>query len=387
MGHPCDLCHRRAARRELRDDSGEVRGVCATCHNEFEIGRGLPSAALLVVRERPREGDWPVLGLGVSLARNRPACDDGLLAVFSLGGGGAGPSRTLARHIPRHQDGRPVEFTELADHARGDRLLGVLKMDVDRLGEAMVGALDRGLPTLAHLSRRLDEFFAVTLQADLRDRDSPWRDLYTIFSGGDDLLMVGPWNVAFDFAHHVRRRFSGAFGPEGLTISAGLALSKPKRPIHLAAEEAEALLEQAKTCPAPGAAAPRDQCATLGQVWKWQDHKYVANTACLLADWVDRGTAQRGWLHTLLGLFEMRHGLAQAAPPDPTATARLAYHIARNYPPRSARDGAKADDVRTWADTLLADFDAMGRVETSYLPAALRYALAATRHPESGDRP
>lgn len=383
LGTPCELCHRRAASIELADDSGATRNACSTCRDEFELGRRLPGAEWLVLRRQPGDGDLEMLGLGVSLASG-PQRD--ALAAFDLGGQATAPAsrfRPLARYIPRDGEGKPLEFVELATRARGDALLAALKIDVDLLGQAFTRALTNGLHAVANLSRRLDEFFAITVQEELRSRDSPWRSMYTVFSGGDDLLMVGPWDVALDFAGRVQQLFREQFASQDLTLSAGLALFKPKRPVHLAAEEADALLEEAKTLCVPGADTPRNQCAALGQRWKWQHHQVVVDSGKSLARWVDQGAAQRGWLHTILSLFEARHGPTQTARPDPSATARLAYHIARNYPPPSAPDPAKAD-FRTWADSLLADFDAMSRPQTLYLPAALRYALAATRHPEPG---
>jgi hypothetical protein len=63
---------------------------------------------------------------------------------------------------------------------------------------------------------------------------------------------------------------------------------------------------------------------------------------------------------------------------DAGATARLAYHVARNYP--SARDPhPHRAALRQWADRLIDDFDARRSPETLYLPAIVRYALLATR--------
>jgi hypothetical protein len=57
--------------------------------------------------------------------------------------------------------------------------------------------------------------------------------------------------------------------------------------------------------------------------------------------------------------------------PDPLATARLAYHVDRNW--------KKGTDARRWADRLIADFDDKKQLHVRYLPAIVRYALTATR--------
>jgi hypothetical protein len=77
---------------------------------------------------------------------------------------------------------------------------------------------------------------------------------------------------------------------------------------------------------------------------------------------------ERGWLHTLLELAEARHG----AKADPLATARLAYHVHRNY---------RRNEARRWAEGLVRRFDDPKHIDVHYLPAIVRYALAATRTP------
>jgi CRISPR-associated protein Csm1 len=287
--------------------------------------------------------------------------------------------RHLARHVPSHANGQPVEFKDLAAGAQGAPLLGVLKLDADNLGAAFRKSIPNApnFAGLQRLSERLDDFFA--RQVDEILARPPWDSLYMVFSGGDDLLLVGRWNVAFDFAGEIQERFASSFAGDGLTLSGGLALVKPTFPIRRAADQADDLLATAKTQPAAGASAPKDQLATFGQVWKWADHATVATTARRLADWVRHDVMPRGGLHTLLELALARQR-GDASP----VTARLAYHVGRNYPPAHA--GGPKGELRRWADALLTDFDAGTRPETRLMPAILRHALTATRK-ETQDEP
>lgn len=52
--------------------------------------------------------------------------------------------------------------------------------------------------------------------------------IYTVFSGGDDLLLIGPWDHIIDFSLDLRRAFTcfAAHNPF-LTFSAGIYHSKP----------------------------------------------------------------------------------------------------------------------------------------------------------------
>src|SRR5690606_35488530 len=148
---------------------------------------------------------------------------------------------------------------------------------------------------LVTFSRELDEFFGGHLQDVIRS-DRRWQSVYTVFGGGDDLLLVGPWNVMFEFAAHVRELFQRRFEQRNLTLSAGLALTKPNGPIKAAAAEAERRLERAKTERGIGASEAKDQFAAFGACWKWVHHSGVAREAARLVDWVHKEGFRRGWL-------------------------------------------------------------------------------------------
>ena len=372
---PCAICHHR--RGELNDpdeDTDEPRLVCRRCFDDRVIGGCVIAANYLVIRDAPRPGkdDIDALGYGVAFANTLPDDEDIVAAATLREHDDHGrslpqppPERRLSRRVARHVPA--LEFLELAEHALGAPLLAVLRMDVDSLGNHIDRALVRAkdFSSLGELSADLDGFFSTTLDAELSRPE--WNDVYTVFSGGDDLLLVGPWSLMLGYAGHVQRLFSRRF-PD-LTLSAGAALIKPKRPIRYAAFLATERLEDAKT----KGPAPKDQCAALGEVWKWSVHRDVIDGGQRLAGWVENGLAQRVWLHTLLELSEARMG------GDAGATARLAYHVARNYPSERDPHPHRAA-LRQWADRIIDDFDSRRSPETRYLPAIVRYALLATRH-------
>lgn len=378
LDSPCALCRRRTA--EINEElERTTRRVCARCHDDREIGKLLPDTRWVVVSVGNSPGSSQVLNFEFSLRKETPKSGDFLIFTDAP----PAPTvqgfnsdqiilRQLNRHIPVDDHQHPTDFGDIASSARGDKLLGVLKADADSLGviidQTLKNAAD--LSPLAQLSRELDGFFAGALVKELQK--SEWKIIYTIFAGGDDLMLVGPWDVIVDFAAHVRKLFHGKFGQRAMTLSAGVAFVKPRRPIKFAAEQAEHLLQQAKTEIAAGADVPKDQMAAFGQLWKWDDHEKIIGAGKQLAKWVDDGVAERGWIHTLLELaLARRQG-------DLLATSRLAYHVARNYPKKNDRNPAAAS-LRSWGDELVANLDECQTTETIYLPAIARYALTATR--------
>jgi CRISPR-associated protein Csm1 len=381
---PCDLCrHAPAVKDETDLDTGTIRRVCKTCAENRNLGRRLPTARWLVIRSKPKDNDLNLFDLHVSISQEAQlAIGPETIVVTNYRDPADRPNwcpeeqflkRRFMAHIPIKQgQGQPVEFSDLAQQSRGDHLLGVLKADADSLGvmieRSLIGQQD--LRQLTDFSRELDGFFAGTLKDEI---EKNWPLIYTIFAGGDDLVMVGPWDVMVKFAGRMRELFAQQFGNRELTISAGLALLKPKRPIKAAVAEAERLLEDAKTRTAPRESSPKDQIAAFGQLWKWHHHDAIMESVKQLVKWVDAGQMERGWLHTLLNLAEERHGDR----PNLLATSRLAYHVDRNYKRRT--------DSRRWAESLVRRFDDLAHVEVRYLPSIVRYALIATRSPNSED--
>jgi CRISPR-associated protein Csm1 len=366
---PCALCRRAPAiENETDPDSGEPRRVCRHCSKNYRLGRSLPHARVLILREGT-DGDFSWFGLtGELVSSARVNVDSRTIGVIGLDGEATTPSgcpqdsfvpRRLMASVLLDHKGDPVWFTELAKQASGDHLLAVLKADVDSLGvqieQRLQGRTD--LTDFLRFADSLDAFFAGELRQEIA-RNRQWQPIYTVFAGGDDLVMIGPWDVMFRFAGHVRELFRRKF-PE-LTLSAGVSLFKPKRPVKTAIEQADRLLECAKE-------APKDHCAAFGQVWNWKHHGMILGEAERLTSWVQANQIQRGWLHTLLELSVARHGDTS----DPLATARLAYHVNRNY--------RQNTDARRWADALVCRFDDAEQPEIRYLPTMVRHALTATR--------
>jgi CRISPR-associated protein Csm1 len=394
LSPPCEVCrHRPAVESEPIEDTDQTRSVCRRCADDLRLGQEVTRRAVMVIRAEASAGDHDVLGLGVSFTDAPPADTQEIRAVSLLQTDGANDEhsgippgkripRPLLAHVPRDLAGRPLEFLDLADRAMGDALLGVLKMDVDSLGETITGVL-RGSADfggLTRLSGDLDQFFARVLADELRR--PPWDSIYTVFAGGDDLLVVGPWDIVLDYAIHVQRLFRRYFSQ--LSISAGFALIKPKFSIRHAVAQAEDLLDDAKTSAGARASAPKAQCAALGEIFKWPDVADIVEAGKRWAEWVESSVAARGWLHQLLELAEARDKAGRAKHAELLAPARLAYQVQRNYPAAGSPDPRKRA-LRQWIDARLEDLDAPRTLETIGLGAIVRYALIATRSPREED--
>ncbi|MDH7515428.1 MAG: type III-A CRISPR-associated protein Cas10/Csm1 [Bacteroidota bacterium] len=155
------------------------------------------------------------------------------------------------------------EFEELSQEALGIHRIGVLRMDVDNLGKVFREGFgsNASLSRIVQLSRMMDFFFSSYLN---RLRDKRWdiqrgisdssdgtrleEALEIVYAGGDDLFIVGQWNVIPDTAFWIKNEFSRFTGHHPyLSISGGVAVIPEDYPLIKAARLAGDAEESAKT--------------------------------------------------------------------------------------------------------------------------------------------
>ncbi len=200
-----------------------------------------------------------------------------------------GSFRFLANYVPLGQYGAPLTFEDIANEAKGRALLGYVKADVDYLGTLFAQGLQRdagGYDTAAHiaaLSREFDLFFSGWVQ-HLLSRTPRYRAFYTIFSGGDDLFLVGPWDQAAALAMEVHDNLHAFTGEnKDVSLSAGVLFTKERYPIARAAEDAEDELEHSKERKRPDGS-NRNQITVLGDTLSWDETATIFNDIQILLD-------------------------------------------------------------------------------------------------------
>jgi CRISPR-associated protein Csm1 len=138
-------------------------------------------------------------------------------------------------------------FEEMTQNPNLSRL-GILRMDVDNLGSVFQSGILSKRATLSHftaLSRSFDYFFSGYLNTIWRET-SPQRSSI-IYSGGDDVFIVGSWDIVIILAKKIREDFKAfTCNNPAFSISGGVAIVSPKFPIMKGAEESDAEEKNAK---------------------------------------------------------------------------------------------------------------------------------------------
>ncbi|WP_373796417.1 type III-A CRISPR-associated protein Cas10/Csm1 [Neisseria dentiae] len=127
----------------------------------------------------------------------------------------------------------------------GKVAIAALKGDVDNLGTIF----QQGLPAptfakMAALSRQMNHFFSLWLPAYCA---AHYPNTYTVFAGGDDFFLIGPWLQTQKLAADMREAFGRyVAGNEEISFSAGIYITKPGLPLGRLSAGAEEALDAAK---------------------------------------------------------------------------------------------------------------------------------------------
>ncbi len=219
----------------------------------------------------------------------------------------------------------------IAAEDEGEIALVTLKGDIDNLGAIFQSGLET--PTFARwaaLSRQVNAFFALWLPWYCENGGAgKFRNTYTVFAGGDDFFLLGPWASTLALAGEMRKAFADYVARPDITFSLGAAMTHPKVPARHLAESAGRGLELAK------ARADKDAASLWGITVGWADWNELMTTrrTALEALIENAGGLSTGFLYSLLLLADQaerdRPGKAGRRPEDALWRSKLHYRCAR----------------------------------------------------------
>ena len=338
-GHPeevCLVCGREGGWQP--DEDGDRK--CPFCLSLEELGNQLRTASALVLASVPpiagRVRRWEeglrALGVDVQVLQpedTRANVPQGTTRarVWMLRSGSDGPQvnsgapAVTSRHwlalvAPRVVDDRSgreriATIEELAEASQtAIKQWGVLRMDVDDLGQLFrEGFGERAsLSRVAALSFQLRLFFeghvgALMAPYNRSGVERAGRDtVYVMYTGGDDLFIVGAWEVLPLLARDIRRAFVRfVAGNPRITLSGGIAVRPAKFPLYQAAAEAGRALEGGAKAHrrAQDSTHGKDALAWLGIVVGWEEYEAVQGQVEEWERWVQDGVAPRMVLQLL----------------------------------------------------------------------------------------
>lgn len=182
-------------------------------------------------------------------------------------------------------------FNEYADNT----YLGVLRMDVDGLGKRLLEGFN-SISEYESFSKRMGDFLGNHIR-NIQRESAYLEYLNIIYAGGDDLFVVGRWDKLIDFAERIHHDISLQFKEEGISISGGIAIVKPKYPIAKAAELAGEAEEAAKQFHS----GEKNAFHLLGKTISWnKEFEYVKSYQQQFFNLFDKYDLNKSLLHKLM---------------------------------------------------------------------------------------
>jgi len=255
----------------------------------------------------------------------------------------------MGNTVPRHSHNGTLYFEHLAEISKGAKKMGILKMDVDNLGKIFSSGLNNpSISRISTISSFLDMFFSgfinliakkyrvleyvcpecrdlveeIKIKFDenskkvkiYRERegkivckdcmDSLIPTIYINYSGGDDLLVFGPYDDIIIFSKDLEEEFKNwTCLNSDITLSAGIFIAGSKFPVGRAVNFANSYLETAKDC-------GKDKITVFSDIVKWDTYepykgfRDLMNFAFKLEKLVKSGKISHGMVYSLLMMWQ-----------------------------------------------------------------------------------
>lgn len=180
--------------------------------------------------------------------------------------------------------------------------LGVLRMDVDNLGKIFQQGIKKEEATLcryATLSRLFDYFFSGYLNTIYQEISPDYSQI--IYSGGDDLFIVGSWDVMIEMAERIKRDFSDftCHNP-AFSISGGIAIVTAKHPIMNTSRQSEKEEENAKNH-----GEGKNSLSMMGMALNWnKEYPAIKNLKDTIVRLIQSGDINKAFLFKIQVLKE-----------------------------------------------------------------------------------
>ena len=227
----------------------------------------------------------------------------------------------VAKKDTEKEKNKVLEFDDFSENSQGTEAIAVLKADVDGMGNFIKNSdITNSFENFDLFSKTLDNFFSLYIPKQMKEKYS---DTYTVFAGGDDLFLLGSWDVILELARFIESEFKRFVKSTQLTISFGIAMAKPSKPISYLAQETEHLLESSKELDG------KDAITLFGETVKWDSYNKVFKILNEELEKIDEKDINTAFLYRLLDFCEMSKK-AKEFPIENMWKSKLVYSFTRN---------------------------------------------------------
>ena len=194
-----------------------------------------------------------------------------------------------------------LTFEEIAAKSTGNNKLAMFKSDIDNLGLVFSASLgDRmSFSRYAELSHQLHYFFSAYYTWFVHNHNYV-NHIYTVFSGGDDLCILGAWDAVLQFAADFEMELKKfTLENPSISLSGGIVLSSPNVPVKNIAADAEENLDCSKGRMENGQTV-KNAISVFRTTVSWPDYRESLKAGSKLKEYLDNKTLSKGVVYKLL---------------------------------------------------------------------------------------
>lgn len=210
------------------------------------------------------------------------------------------------------------KFKNFSDYTENS-YFGVLRMDVDGLGERFANGFD-SWQKYSEFSERLQYFFENKIK-DFLDK----KYVGLMYAGGDDIFAVGRWDKVIEFAEKVHSEVDKEFAKENIHISGGIVIGDDKFPIAKYAELSAEAEEKAKKHEKDGIL-KKNAFTLFNETISWEnDFAYVKEYKDKFFELITQEGMSKSILHQLMEYYEK----IKSSPDDLSYLWHTTYYLTR----------------------------------------------------------
>lgn len=313
-------------------DGDDDERQCKSCKKLIEIGGRLVKSA----KVKLKSGELRNFGEMIIIFGENEKCNFAYSVNKYIPGF---PMMSLPYVAPKNEYDELLTFEEIAKKSRGNKKLAMFKADIDNLGLVFSQSLGERMSfsRYADLSHQLHYFFSGFYAYFVNKNPDYKEKIYTVFSGGDDLCILGAWDSVMQFAFDFQKALRDFTNSNpSVTISGGIALVNSKLPVRNIADEAESLLEKSK------GKEGKNAVTVFGTAVSWDEYGQCLKDGKELAEQLENGTLSTGVIYKFIdfanraektlgtnGVADVSE-LVKANTKDRIWKSNLVYVIARN---------------------------------------------------------
>ncbi len=332
----CDVCKTEVIKGQTEEieipaeegEEPEKLEVCKRCFEIYTLGDKLVKVGKLVHETKGREfyigvyekggGDIDIFGIGLKIGAIPEEFSDADYVYV------ANSVNFLADEFLKNGVGCGFRFfnievsdtslDKLAKSSKGAKYIGILKMDGDDMGKAFTEGVRNwwkkhgskivmSPSRFATMSSLVELFFGYCVDRICREGKFFTREsfakspnVYVVFSGGDDLFVIGPWDQIVDLALKIQEEYTTFTSNPNLTISAGITIVQKKFPVYKSYVATVKSMEDAKDDDKLHSG-KKSVVALFGHKLRFEDVKESKIIKNFLVDRIEGGNLSRAIIH------------------------------------------------------------------------------------------